>query len=281
MVIACVARLIIPSENSDRVMQNPERIAYEGCPLCDAGGAAHLITADCSKHPLYQPSLSPVMTWLKCVECDHVFTDGYFTDEAAGVIFSRTNAGQRVGADCEKWRYISARMIEKVLPYVDDRHWLDVGFGNGSLLFTAEEYGFSPVGLDLRTENVAALRAMGIEAHCLDILKLDQPGRYRVVSMADVLEHIPYPIPALKAAHALLQDGGVLFLSMPNMDSRIWRILSDSRANPYWGEIEHYHNFSRTRLYRLLQANGFEPVRYGVSERYRSCMEVVAKKRAA
>lgn len=262
-------------------MENPERIFYEGCPLCSGGETSPLITADCSRHPLYQPALSPVMQWLKCDRCGHVFTNGYFTEAAANIIFSRTNEGQRVGVDCEKWRYISARMIEKILPYANDGCWLDVGFGNGSLLFTAEEYGFTPAGLDLRKENVAAMQARGVEAHCMDILDLAQPGRYRVVSMADVLEHIPYPIPALKAAHTLLQDGGIIFLSMPNIDSMLWRILSDARINPYWGEIEHYHNFGRKRLYQLLLDNGFEPVRYGVSERYRACMEVVARKRAS
>jgi protein O-GlcNAc transferase len=49
-------------------------------------------------------------------------------------------------------------------------------------------------------------------------------------------------------------------------------------TEPYWGEMERYHNFSRTRLYALLQSHGFEPVRHGTSERYWVCMEVVAVK---
>jgi Methyltransferase domain len=71
--------------------------------------------------------------------------------------------------------------------------------------------------------------------------------------MADVLEHIPFPKMALAAAHRLLQQDGVLFLSMRNMDSMVWRLLHRNGANPYWGEIEHYHNFSRRRLYALLR----------------------------
>jgi protein O-GlcNAc transferase len=97
--------------------------------------------------------------------------------------------------------------------------------------------------------------------------------------MADVLEHMPYPKDGLVAAYRLLADHGILFISMPNMESMVWRFLDDTKQNPYWGEIEHYHNFSRTRLYQLLRDNGFEPVKYGVSERYRACMEVLAKKK--
>jgi SAM-dependent methyltransferase len=97
--------------------------------------------------------------------------------------------------------------------------------------------------------------------------------------MADVLEHMPFPKRALHHARRLLRSDGLLFLSMPNADSFLWQILNRGRANPYWAEIEHYHNFGRKRLHALLGECGFEPVRYGVSFRYRSCMEVIARKR--
>ena len=59
-----------------------------------------------------------------------------------------------VGYQIEEQRYISARIIEKVLPFKSDGIWLDVGFGNGSLLFTADEFGFEPIGVDLRKDGV-------------------------------------------------------------------------------------------------------------------------------
>jgi len=85
----------------------------------------------------------------------------------------------------------------------------------------------------------------------------------------------------LQAAHRLLQTGGVLLISMPNSGSMVWKALDANNANPYWGEIEHYHNFERDRLYALLAECGFKPVRYGISQRYRVCMEVIAVKVAA
>ena len=98
--------------------------------------------------------------------------------------------------------------------------------------------------------------------------------------MADVLEHMPFPKAGLAAAHRLLRQGGVLFLSMPNMENMVWRLLHANKVNPYWGEIEHYHNFSRKRLYApSARARISAPVEYHVSERYRVCMEVIAIKR--
>ncbi len=170
-------------------------------------------------------------------------------------------------------------MVEKVLPYVVDGIWLDIGFGNGSLVLTAQEYGFHAIGLDVREDNVRALRALGVEAHAEPLSKAPLQAQCSVISMADVLEHIPFPGQTLAEAWDRLSDDGVLLISMPNRDSAAWQMLDRQNLNPYWGEIEHYHNFGRARLYALLSEYGFEPIRYGVSERYRVCMEVIARKR--
>ncbi|MBI5449786.1 MAG: class I SAM-dependent methyltransferase [Gammaproteobacteria bacterium] len=219
------------------------------------------------------------MLWKQCADCGHVFTEGYFTDEACSQIFNKTHQHQLAGFDYENQRYVASRIIEKVLSYIDQGPWLDVGFGNASLLFTAEEYGFTPIGLDLRENNVARLKALGIQAYCRDLLNVTLDKKCSVISMADVLEHMPYPKQGLDAAHKLLADDGIIFVSMPNMGSMLWKAFDQAKQNPYWGEIEHYHNFSRERLYQLLNETGFTPIRYGISERYRACMEIIARKK--
>jgi 2-polyprenyl-3-methyl-5-hydroxy-6-metoxy-1,4-benzoquinol methylase len=254
------------------------RIPYDACPLCKSSAIKELARANCSTHTVYNDQVPPVMVWMSCDECGHVFTDGYFSAEALAVIFSKTNENQKLGHDLEAQRFASATIVEKVLPYAKEGKWLDVGFGNGSLLFTAEEYGFTPVGLDLRTPNVVAIRRLGIEAYAVALSDLQHSDAYSVISMCDVLEHMPFPADGLAAAHRLLKRDGVLFLSMPNMDSILWKVLTANKANPYWSELEHYHNFGRKRLIRLLEDNGFRVLRFGLSERYRACMELVTRK---
>jgi 2-polyprenyl-3-methyl-5-hydroxy-6-metoxy-1,4-benzoquinol methylase len=157
--------------------------------------------------------------------------------------------------------------------------WLDVGFGNGALLTTAAEFGFRVVGLDLREASVRLMQQFGYEAHAVEFDAYRPAEPFDVISMADVLEHMPYPKPALRHAYGLLREEGLLFVSMPNSDSFVWNVLTRNGVNPYWGEIEHYHNFGRQRLHALLVECGFDPVRYGVSERYRACMEVLARRK--
>ena len=122
------------------------------------------------------------------------------------------------------------------------------------------------------------MREVGYEAHAIEFDEYRASEPFDVISMADVLEHMPFPKRALYHVWDLLRPDGLLFLSMPNADSFLWQLLTRNGVNPCWGEIEHYHNFGRKRLYALLDECGFEPVHYGVSARYRACMEVITKK---
>jgi 2-polyprenyl-3-methyl-5-hydroxy-6-metoxy-1,4-benzoquinol methylase len=255
------------------------RIMYDACPLCSSEKMETIKKGACGGHPLYNEIISDIITWNKCQDCAHIFTDGYYTDEAFAKIFSKTNPSQQLGADYENQRMVAAQMIEKVLPYAKDGQWMDVGFGNGALLFTAQEYGFTPVGIDLRKENVDKLQMLGIKGWCIDLVKLDKPKQFRVISLADVVEHVPYPKPFMQAVHNVLADDGVILISMPNAGCMLWKFMDEVNVNPYWGELEHFHNFTRERLYEFLRECCFEPVQYGISSRYRACMELIARKK--
>jgi hypothetical protein len=173
------------------------RIAYAACPLCESTDIPYHIEAVTTRHAIYKPALPKTMKWRNCAACEHVFTEGHYTPEMCAVIFSDTNASQRVGHDLENQRKVSARIVERVAQRMPSGDWLDIGFGNGSLLFTAQEWGYTPVGVDLRKANVEALQKLGMEAYCRPFEELDCAERFSVISMADVLEHMPFPKLAL------------------------------------------------------------------------------------
>jgi protein O-GlcNAc transferase len=78
-----------------------------------------------------------------CQSCSHIYTDGYLSPEVSAIVFAKTQASQVPGVNFEQQRNLSANMVAKVAQYVSAGSWLDVGCGNGSLLFTAEEWGFA------------------------------------------------------------------------------------------------------------------------------------------
>lgn len=260
-------------------LSNEARHLYGCCPLCESPGISLLRETDCRGHPMYNPELPGTIRWKQCDACGHSFTEGFFTDEALDVLLSNVQDCQAPDlGKLEKARGTSAAIVDSISSVLGKQEgkWLDVGFGNGSLLITCEEYGFEPMGIDLRKETVEKIKPLGIEAHCMQLMDLEEVGAFTVISMADVLEHMPYPKQALARAYRLLSPGGVLFVSCPNSDSLLWRPLTESNMNPYWWEIEHYHNFGRKRLYSLMVEHGFTPVRYSASRRYRVGMEVIS-----
>jgi SAM-dependent methyltransferase len=249
---------------------------YKTCPICGSNSFELKRAADCSGYRLYKEPLSTQIRWMECQNCLHGFREGFYTKAAFDVLFQTSHPGQRVGEDYERQRIVASKLIDRVLPHQDSGIWLDVGFGNGALLLTAVEYGFKPIGVDLRQQNVDGLKKLGVQAELLDFTSANLNPKASVISMCDVLEHIQFPILALQSAYRNLISGGVLFLSMPNSDSPVWKLLDAASANPYWAEMEHFHNFGRVLLYKILKETGFTPVKYGISERYRACMEVVA-----
>jgi 2-polyprenyl-3-methyl-5-hydroxy-6-metoxy-1,4-benzoquinol methylase len=226
------------------------------------------------------------MNWSKCGGCGHVFTNGFFSGDAAEFLFAKGQEGQKVHVN-EQERWLASQLIDKAAaprePFnAPSPSWLDVGFGSGALVMTAQEYGYNTHGLDLRGDNVKALQKLGYMASCQTIEEFastQDKESLNVISMLDVLEHMPFPGAALDVAYKLLRFDGALIVSCPNMDTAVWRAMDSANANPYWVEIEHYHNFTRKRLAALLEDHGFSPVSYHVSPRYKSCMEIIAMKK--
>lgn len=261
------------------------KTAYSACPLCASHDFHPLRRFDCRGHGLWHRPLPTTLAWCQCQACGHVFTDGYFTETGLSHLFARAHASQLAGGDFDQQRFVWSRVVESVVACLppggeNARRWLDVGCGNGALVFTAAEYGFAAVGLDARAEAVDALAGLGYRAVQGDLMTVELDPPYDVISLADVVEHIPYPPQALARVRQLLGEGGLVFLSCPNSECASWRALDRAGSNPYWIELEHLHNFSRSRLVALLRQCGFEPLRYGVSQRYKACMELVARKSA-
>jgi protein O-GlcNAc transferase len=266
---------VSPAPKSAAPIRPAGRIAYEACPLCNSPDISSYKETDCTQHPHYDPALPPLMIWCRCSSCEHVFTQGYFSTETAEALVAKAGP-ERVGQEAEAQRLASARIVGKVARYKAGGDWLDVGFGNGSLLFTAEEWGFRAVGTDPRPDHVQSLKGLGFEAYGTPIDKIDFPGRFSVVSLTGRLERAPFPRLLLDGAHRLLQPGGVLFASMPNMATMVWRLRDTGGGNSAWGDVQHYHSFTRKRLYALLQTHGFKPAAYAVGEAGHSMMEVLA-----
>ncbi len=255
-----------------------ERVKFDICPLCYSDDVMPMGRADCSRHTLYKPQLPDMINWRMCKSCNHVHADGFFDAEAYSVIYPRTPPKELAGYDIERQRLNAAAIVNQVGRFVPAGNWLDVGFGDGSVLLAAQEFGYGTVGLDIRGDNVEAMKEFGIEAYELCLEQFNPAVQFDVISMINVLQHVPFPGSAVEHAARVIKPKGIFHLVLPNMATSVWEAMDKQKNNPFWADMEIYHHFTRDRLYKLLAQHGFGPVAYNISERFRCTMEVTAIK---
>lgn len=210
---------------------------------------------------------------MNCEECGHIFTKYYWEEHELSLVYGNDKDGQGVGGKVDEQRAIGldiCRIMASKVPY---GRWVDLGCGNGMQVFSADEYGYEAVGLDLRELPVYGLTQLGYQAFRANCLDWDYTG-CGVVSMGDLLEHLAYPKQFLEKLYKEGVKG--VYISCPTMDSVTWRALDRQGNNGYWVEYEHHHNFDKARLEALLLEVGFEPFYYGTRTRYYSNMEIFA-----
>jgi FkbM family methyltransferase len=266
-------------------VESPVCKPFEGCPLCSSTTSTLLRSEACENNPVWQPGLPSQIEWMHCQDCLHVYSRNHFTAQGLTLLSGKKPLAPIAGTqlDLERARWApSVERVQRHLPgpaWMDDGAvWLDVGCGSGGLVITASEYGFTAIGLDTRATAFAAAEALGYSVMVADLMELEVSDPVQVVSLADVLHHVPYPRQALKRVHAALAPGGLVMVSCPNLDCGSWRKADAEGNNPYWAELEHHHNFSRASLMRLLAEEGFIPLDYSISTRYKSCMELLARR---
>jgi 2-polyprenyl-3-methyl-5-hydroxy-6-metoxy-1,4-benzoquinol methylase len=146
------------------------------------------------------------------------------------------------------------------LPYQKTGHILDIGCGLGEFLRAASEQGWKhPEGIEIAPQTARYVRNhFPIQTRPLEKSHYE-PGRFDVVRLNNVIEHLPSPKAVVRAAHHILRPGGLLTLSTPNFDSLSVAIWGGNW--PYIGGTDHVYLFGHKTLTRLLEENGFRIIR--------------------
>ncbi len=138
---------------------------------------------------------------------------------------------------------------------------LDVGCAAGFFLSEAQKRGWSVQGLDVSSFAVNyAQEHFGLDARNGSFTELDYPAdSYDMVTMWDVIEHVPDPKAYIQRAASVLRSGGVFALATPDVDSLPAR-LTGRRWVGYKLSEEHVYYFSARTLSLMLNEAGFDVV---------------------
>ncbi len=148
---------------------------------------------------------------------------------------------------------------------------LDIGCGNGRLLYLLREAGFAVRGLELSpflAENIK--RELDIEVDVADFQQFHTSGeRFDVVILRHVLEHLSDGGSALRSINDLLVDGGIALLEFPNieaLDLKFKRLLARLRIHRKSWPADyvpgHCNEYSLRPFSRMARECGFELLRW-------------------
>jgi SAM-dependent methyltransferase len=133
---------------------------------------------------------------------------------------------------------------------------LDVGAAYGFAASEAERAGFRVAGLELSAE-AAVQAAERISGRVVRASAIELPfssARFDVITLWDVIEHLPDPHRAVAEIARCLRPGGRLALTTGDVESLVAR-FSGARWHLYTIP-EHLFFFSRRSLQHLLEAHG-------------------------
>lgn len=207
---------------------------------------------------------------VRCTGCDLAYVSNPPDAEALRKLYSAgetayhaelhdasSAASRRIGA-------IAARHLKFTSRFVRSGRLVDVGCSSGEFLVRAKQAGFEASGIEFSAESaVEARRRTGLTIEQSTIHdSAIAPGTCRVVTMFDVIEHVPDPSADLLAAWNLLAAGGWLILSTPNIDGLFPRASYPLATKlDYWPHPEpphHLYQFSQRTLTTMVERAGFE-----------------------
>jgi 2-polyprenyl-3-methyl-5-hydroxy-6-metoxy-1,4-benzoquinol methylase len=202
---------------------------------------------------------------LRCKRCGHVFSSfpadphysGFWGDDVAP------------GAH-HYWSKARARMHRAFFRrFVAGRsgRLLDMGCGLGFFLKAVLAYpGWDTFGCEVSPAAVRYAREqLGLrQVTCTALQDADlPPASFDLITMWDVIDHIPHPDPLLSRCNSLLRNDGMLFIRTPNVSIQLLRaramraIAPFGASQKYLQGADHAHHYSMYTIRKLLERNGF------------------------
>jgi len=117
-------------------------------------------------------------------------------------------------------------------------------------------------GLDWSEDAAQRCSAKGYDARACNVEELDEPdwdGKFDLILMSQVIEHVRYPRDVLARILRILKPGGVISIETPDIDAWDFRVF----GNRYWAGYHiprHFFIFDKSNFSELAVGVGYEVI---------------------
>ena len=188
-----------------------------------------------------------------CLDFSLIYNEDYYRGEGADPLVDYGFELDQPALTIRQyeWRGLE-QVVRQLVGPLRDLRWLDYGCGNGALVRYLRERNIDAVGFDeggivplAREKGIPILTASELEA---------EAGHFSIITMIEVIEHVPDPLPLLRTVRRLLKPGGLLFLTTGNSAPVCDRFVN-------WGYVMpdiHVSYFDPRNLQLALTKSGFD-----------------------
>jgi SAM-dependent methyltransferase len=157
----------------------------------------------------------------RCLDCG--FVAQYPGPGGSHVIESYEGYSVKVDGDGQQWEYPERQgqledIADRIVAAGGSGRLLDVGCGDGMFMTICQARGFEVAGNEEARAYVDHARATTGADVTLGryAAEMYEPASFDVISMIQVVEHVPEPRPFLEIAHRHLRPGGLVVIEVPS-----------------------------------------------------------------
>jgi SAM-dependent methyltransferase len=235
------------------------------CPVCGETHRERLGTL-CANQSVLGPLFEPAPSYhAVCARCGCVYVEtgatqalftAYYRDVAAPIEYESMFGARQT-------REYYARILQNIAPFMDKQsRILDCGCGTGGFLAFLKENGYEKaIGIDPSPACARAARERGADCREDGAFSQDPAygGRFDMIVLSHVLEHILDAGRALGNLLTMLAPGGHIYIEVPDAAR-----YGDVDFSPYFFfTYEHLAHYGKRTLENLAAAHGVRQVAGG------------------
>jgi len=249
---------------------------YRNCPNCGRDDFTVIFDSNMGEADLQKGIKTVYMLWgethgryVKCKNCHLIYVNPI--EKASKINGDYSKMGNTDAPIIRGSRLRAAKsQLGLLKKYKSGTTILDIGCGEGFFLFNASKAGYTTKGIEISQDAAEyARREFGLDVEAKPFEELHFPENYfDVVTLWQVLEHVPYPLIVLKEVHRILKPEGLLATSTPDIEG----ILAKIFRRKWWNlRSLHINQYTAKTLTDMLDRAGFKNV---FSTRYKEYISI-------